>query len=159
MSPEGVIIQDAFPEDIDELEALEKRCFPEEPWTRGMLLEELRSGGTYFAIAREKGRITGYICAWIIPPYECQIGSIAVLPECRRKGIAAALLNGLIESCEKAETDDIYLEVRVSNTPAIALYESFGFEIESIRKRYYQDGEDAYNMARLAENVRKEDRK
>ena len=154
----AVIIEDAFPYDIDELEELEKRCFPEEPWTRGMLLEELSSESSYFTVAREGGRIAGYICAWIIPPYECQIGSIAVLPEYRRKGIAAELLKGLIKSCEKAETEDIYLEVRVSNIPAIKLYESFGFEIIGTRKNYYQDGEDAYNMARIAENVRKEEK-
>ena len=161
--PGGFVIEDAVPEDIDELEALEKRCFTQEPWSRSMLLEEIESPGAFFVVIRQqaaescgadaKGSIAGYLVAWIIQPLECQIGSIAVLPEFRRCGLAAAMLRALVERCRTENTDDIFLEVKVSNTPAIELYKRFFFEITGVRRAYYSDGEDAYNMARLGEKT------
>ena len=157
VSPDGYVIEYAQAEDLDELTELELKCFPEEPWSRGMLMEELGNDAALFIVAREtledgKSRILGYLVAWMIPPFECQIGSIAVLPEERRRGIAASLMKVLCGSCSILDIENIYLEVRVSNTAAIELYKRFFFEITGVRKNYYQDGEDAYNMARLGED-------
>ena len=52
----------------------------------------------------------------------------------------------MIDECLAEGVTDITLEVRVSNDPAIALYRSFGFEEAGVRRRYYQDGEDALIM-------------
>lgn len=159
--PGGFIIENAAAEDIDEIAELEKVCFADEPWSRNMLAEELENSSALFIVARRaagpdekavKGQIAGYLVAWLIPPYECQIGSIAVLPEFRRKGIAAGLLKVLCGTCSINGIQDIELEVRVSNTAAIELYKRFGFKITGVRKGYYQDGEDAYNMARISED-------
>ena len=115
-----------------------------------MFAEELRNDMALFAVAedRETGRIAGYMIAWIVPPLECQVGSIAVLPEYRRQGLARQLMAILFETCRQLNVPDTYLEVRVSNAAAIGLYESLGFETDGLRKNYYQDGEDAYTMAR-----------
>ena len=171
--PGGFIIENAAAEDIDEIAALETVCFAEEPWSRNMLAEEIDNSSAFFIVARKaagpdekaadrkaagpderavKGQIAGYLVAWLIPPYECQIGSIAVLPEFRRKGIASGLLKVLCGTCSINGIQDIELEVRVSNTAAIELYKRFGFKITGVRKGYYQDGEDAYNMARISED-------
>ena len=157
-----LIFRKAEAGDLDRLCRLENTCFPTEPWSRQMFEAELENRLAMFVVAEEvsvtggKGenaeqevskRLLGYIIAWVIAPAECQVGSIAVIPELRRKGLASQML-GLLEAvCRKADTYDIYLEVRVSNAPAIDLYRKFGFEIDGIRKRYYQDGEDAYTMA------------
>ena len=150
----------ALPEDLDQIAALEERCFPEEPWSRGMFEEELKNDLALFVVAEEQGtdgngehcpandRIVGYIVAWVIAPAESQVGSIAVLPEYRRHGLGRQLMEILLAACRETGTRDTYLEVRVSNEPAIAMYKSLGFENDGIRKRYYQDGEDAYTMAR-----------
>ena len=145
-----ISFRQAWPEDLDELVRLEERCFPEEPWSRQMFAEELRNDMALFAVAedRETGRIAGYMIAWIVPPLECQVGSIAVLPEYRRQGLARQLMEILFETCRQLNVPDTYLEVRVSNAAAIGLYESLGFETDGLRKNYYQDGEDAYTMAR-----------
>ena len=158
LTPSGFVIENAAEEDLDELEKVEAVCFPSEPWSRKMILEELANPDALFVVVREpaeggKGRIAGYLIAWLIPPFECQVGSIAVLPQFRRNGLAAAMLKLLCGSCSRAEIEDIYLEVRVSNTPAIELYKRFSFEIKGVRRNYYQDGEDAYNMARLGEDA------
>ena len=48
---------------------------------------------------------------------------------------------------------EYYLEVRVSNSPAISLYRRLGYFIAQIIKGYYHDGEDAYLMCRTAEDI------
>ena len=150
----------ALPEDLDDICALEEICFPEEPWSMQMFREELQNDMALFVVAEEQGadesgehcaekyRIVGYIVAWVIAPVESQVGSIAVLPEYRRHGLGRQLMEILLAACRETGTPDTFLEVRVSNEPAIALYKSLGFENDGIRKRYYQDGEDAYTMAR-----------
>ncbi len=79
--------------------------------------------------------------------------SIAVLKEYRGRGIGSALLRETIRAVrEEYGAEAIYLEVRVSNYPAIRLYEKFGFRKVRIIRGYYRDGEDAYVMVkRLAE--------
>lgn len=75
--------------------------------------------------------------------------SIAVLPEYRRRGIGKALLAETIRVMREVyDTEAIYLEVRVSNAPAISLYEKFGFRKVRIIHGYYADGEDAYVMVK-----------
>jgi ribosomal-protein-alanine N-acetyltransferase len=76
--------------------------------------------------------------------------NVAVEPARRREGLATMLLD---EMLERAGRDVSYtLEVRTSNTPAIALYERYGFKAAGTRRRYYADtGEDALIMWRTAD--------
>ena len=126
-------IRRATADDVDRIAEMEKVCFPEEPWSRDMVAAE------------EDGRIVAYAGIWVIPP-EGYITNVAVLPECRRRGVASQVLQTMIDECLAEGVTDITLEVRVSNDPAIALYKSFGFEEAGVRRRYYQDGEDALIM-------------
>ncbi len=73
--------------------------------------------------------------------------SIAVLEEFRRKGIASALLKETIENLRRKKVDELYLEVRITNEPAINLYKKFNFVVTNKIPNYYSDGEDAYVMA------------
>ena len=163
-----MMLRNAEADDIDALVRLEKICFPEEPWSRQMLLEEIENRQALFCVieddaadperpaddfrrpqtVREDNGIAAYLIAWIIAPYEAQIGSIAVLPGRRRQGLAQRLMDVLFAVCRELNVGEISLEVRVSNAPAIALYERYGFVKSGVRKNYYQDGEDAYNMIR-----------
>jgi ribosomal-protein-alanine N-acetyltransferase len=71
--------------------------------------------------------------------------SIAVAPGFRGRGVGAGLLSETIRVLrDHYRVESIYLEVRVSNAPAIRLYEKFGFRRARIVKGYYRDGEDAY---------------
>ena len=164
-----VSFRQANEEDLDGIVRLEEQCFPEEPWSRQMFTEELKNEMALFMVAEArdddaksdgaetadagsaaetKGELIGYFVAWAIPPLESQVGSIAVLPEYRRHGIGRQFMEILFDICSEIGIPDIYLEVRVSNTPAIKLYESMGFKTDGLRKQYYQNGEDAYTMAR-----------
>ena len=73
--------------------------------------------------------------------------SVAVLERDRGKGIGKALMLEGISGVMGRKSDEIYLEVRVSNESAIKMYEKLGFQIKSKLRTYYRDGEDAYLMA------------
>ncbi len=72
--------------------------------------------------------------------------SIAVLERYRRKGIASALLLNTMPVLKKHNIKEYVLEVRISNYNAINLYQKFNFNIETVKKNYYKDGENAYYM-------------
>ncbi len=81
--------------------------------------------------------------------------SIAVLPEYRRRRIGETLLSLGMNAMFKNGANEIYLEVRVSNKPAIELYKKFGMKIVGVIKSYYSDGEDANIMAANKETSEK----
>lgn len=77
------------------------------------------------------------------------IVSLAVLQNHRRKGLGYCLMaNAMNSLLYEYGCEETYLEVRISNKPAINLYEKLGYSIERVEKHYYLDGEDAYVMAR-----------
>jgi ribosomal-protein-alanine N-acetyltransferase len=73
--------------------------------------------------------------------------SVAVLDQHRGKGVGKALMLEGINGVASRKSDEIYLEVRVSNTQAIRMYQNLGFQVKSRLRSYYRDGEDAYLMA------------
>ena len=73
--------------------------------------------------------------------------SVAVLPEYRNRGIGRILVEEALNGIKQRKCDELYLEVRCSNTDAVRLYEKLGFIIKQQLKTYYRDGEDAYLMA------------
>lgn len=90
--------------------------------------------------------IVGYAGYWQIVD-EAHISTIAVDPEWRRLGLGELLLLEMLESAISYDAVMMTLEVRVSNTPALQLYEKYGFDYEGRRKRYYRDNhEDAHIM-------------
>lgn len=87
------------------------------------------------------GKIEGYICATILFE-ECNLLKIIVNSNYRRHGLGSRLINTLIEYCKNENVSSVYLEVRENNNIAISFYEHIGFELETVRKGYY-DGIDA----------------
>tara|TARA_B100001094_G_scaffold309009_1_gene342252 strand:+ start:1044 stop:1490 length:447 start_codon:yes stop_codon:yes gene_type:complete len=67
----------------------------------------------------------------------------------RRNGVSRRLVREFLRHCSKKLLDRVFLEVRVSNFGAIALYRSCGFSVLSRRIKYYADGEDAFVMQTL----------
>ncbi len=135
-------------EDIDALCALEESLFPGDPWNRKQFLYELQENPFAKLVVEEQdGVICGYCDLWIT--YEqAQIANIAVKQDMQRKGIAQRLMDWMVEYAGKSGCENLTLEVRLSNTPAIALYEKHGFIKASIRKGYYADGESAHLMVK-----------
>ena len=132
--------------DLPQIIAIERRAFPT-PWSLAMFVLEL-SKSTGWCLAALRGEtLVGYL---VCSRYDTvwHIMNVAVDPDQRRRGVATALLEGLIERLND-ERARYTLEVRESNVAAIALYERYGFRAAGRRRRYYQDnGEDAVIMWR-----------
>ncbi len=128
---------------LDALLLVEENAF-KKPWSRQQFLGELASDATRYFLAEVDGRIVGYAGAWLIVD-EVQITNIAVHSDYRRQGIGKALLCHLLDATTKEGANYFSLEVRRSNLPAQALYESQGFLVAGERKNYYGD-EDALIM-------------
>jgi [ribosomal protein S18]-alanine N-acetyltransferase len=131
--------------DLPQVVAIERRSFPA-PWSLAMFVLELSKPSGICLAAASEGRLIGYL---VCSRYDTvwHIMNVSVHPDERRAGVATALLDDLLERVD----DDarFTLEVRESNTGAIALYEHFAFRPAGRRRRYYQDnGEDAVVMWR-----------
>jgi ribosomal-protein-alanine N-acetyltransferase len=131
--------------DLPQIIAIERRAFTS-PWSLGMFVLELSKPSGINLAAVRGGEIVGYvICAKYAEAFH--VMTLATAPEHRREGIAGALLDAVI--VRAGEDANYTLEVRVSNTGAIALYERYGFRGVGTRPRYYADnGEDAIIMWR-----------
>ena len=117
-----------------------------------------RDFGDAFLVAKVGDEIVGYIMCRVekeikldIPIKIKKVGhivSIAVKPQYRRMGIGTSLMLNAMKSLRNIyNVSYVYLEVRVSNTPAIKFYEKLGFKITRRVTGYYRDGEDAYIMS------------
>jgi [ribosomal protein S18]-alanine N-acetyltransferase len=90
-------------------------------------------------------RPVAYALVWLLGD-EVEIVDLATLPEWRRKGAASELLRALELRYQLAGVGALYLEVRADNLAAIALYTQLGWQQTRVRRRYYADGQDAYDM-------------
>jgi len=132
-------------------------CLPEN-YTNYFFLDLHQRFPETFIVAEENGEVIGYImCRTEVGLSNFgfsgllkkgHIVSVAVLPQSRRKGIGEALINEAIKGMKIYGAKQCFLEVRVTNTPAISLYKKLGFEITRTIKGYYADGEDAYLMSK-----------
>ena len=122
---------------LEELEKLERLGFSR-PWSRKMLAEELENQCAAFLVAQDgdTGKVVGYAGLLVVAD-EGYITNVAVFPEYRRRGVAAQLLSVFENFARGSHLAFLTLEVRPSNTAAIALYESFGFRQVGRRKNYY----------------------
>ena len=135
--------------DLPQVIAIERRAFPT-PWSLAMFVLELSKPSGICLAALQEGRIVGYL---ICSRYDTvwHVMNVAVDDRLRRDGIATALLEHLFERADRAGAQ-YTLEVRLSNDPAIALYERFGFHSAGLRRGYYHDNkEDAVIMWRVVE--------
>ena len=137
-------------EDLDEVMAIERVSF-QTPWSRGAFRYELTQNRVARSLIVRMGRpLVGYLCLWEIG-HEIHITNLAVHPEWRRRGVARRLLATALTEGASRGVVLAFLEVRPTNTRALALYDSLGFQIIGRRNGYYFDtGEDALVMeARL----------
>ena len=124
-------------EHVPQVAQLEKLCFAD-PWSEMSIASELRNIWSYWVVALDGDEVVGYIGSQSSCD-ETDIMNIAVHPDCRRRGIAESLIDNLIKELKKRGSHALMLEVRVSNDPAIALYEKLGFQQVGRRKNYYRN--------------------
>lgn len=132
-------------EDLPEITAIEAVTFPD-PWSYEALAFELKQNPFCRCfVAEEDGAVAGYAFVWVV--YEmAHLINIAVRGESKGKGYGEALLRHVLERARREGAQAIYLEVRINNGPAIALYRKYGFAERGTKESYYRDGTAALLM-------------
>ena len=142
-------IRPATAGDLDAVECVERRCFPEgEAFTRRQLLYLLtHAQGASYAATRD-GAVVGYISLLMRRTAQnLRIYSVAVDPAARGCGVGQALLDAAIALARRLGLHEVTLEVRTDNDSAIRLYARNGFRDERLLRGYYPDGTDARRMS------------
>ena len=123
--------------DIPAVKTIEETCFSA-PWSEKALAEELDVPSAIFVTALDSGNVAGYIGMHHLGDvgYIC---NVAVSSDYRRRGVAGALLEHLIDYAHGNSLSEITLEVRTSNQAARNLYEKFGFERLGTRPNFYSN--------------------
>lgn len=122
---------------VAQIAELEKLCFSD-PWSEKSVASELDNGLSLWLVALEGETVAGYVGSQTVLD-ETDMMNIAVHPDFRRRGIAQALVESLVKQLRQRGSRCLTLEVRASNSPAIALYEKLGFQKIGRRKNYYRD--------------------
>ena len=135
-------------EDLDEIMGVEVRAYPY-PWTEGIFRDCMRVGYSCW-VMKEADSLVGY-GVMSVAVGECHVLNLCVRPECQGQGYGRVLLRSLLDQAKGRNAETVFLEVRPSNTPALHLYLSEGFNEVGVRKRYYpadRGREDALVLAR-----------
>ena len=143
--------------DLNAVMEINRVCLPEN-YSQFFYVDLFRRFPETFLVAEENEKVVGYIMCRV----EVGLGdigfsglkkrghvvSVAVIPEHRKKGVGEALVSSAMDAMRTYNAKQCYLEVRVSNDPAVKLYKKLGFEVTRTSQSYYADGEDAYIMTK-----------
>ncbi len=159
----SVIIRNFELKDLDLVININRKCLPEN-YPEGFFRTIYSECPKGFILAEVNGSIVGYTMGRIESGlslfsifHRAKKGhtvSIAVLPEYRRNKIATKLINASATGMREYGAEELFLEVRMSNTAAVKLYEALGYKILKELRHYYRDMEGAYLMA---QKVKKKD--
>lgn len=139
--------------DLLQVEAIETALFSD-AWSEQGFEDTLNSPYVISLVAIDEAEdmILGYIIMYVSFE-EGEISNVAVAKSAQNRGIGSALMQAILEKGLEESVTRFILEVRVSNTPAIALYKKFGFTEIGIRRDFYEKPrEDALIMVREKEN-------
>ena len=157
MSDQGFTLRTFTVSDLERVMHINTACLPENYSTFFYKDLYTRFPDT-FIVAEMDGEIQGYIMCriekgWskrgrLSPARLCHVVSIAVMESYRRRGIGKALVEQAMGRGRRTyDSNEGYLEVRVSNEPAVNLYAKLGFTKVKRNYGYYLNGEDAWVMA------------
>lgn len=113
--------------------------FDHNTWTQRVFDDCLKAHYLGWVLENTSGETLGFMIA-LIDQYECQLMNIGIDPSYQRQGYARYLLEALIKHLKSIQVKHLSLEVRQSNTTAIALYKKMGFQEVGLRKGYYPLG-------------------
>lgn len=136
---------------LREVMTIEATAYPK-PWTRAVFESELRQivdGTRYYVIARRARHVVGYAGLWFVADpdgMQAHVTNIVSAAAARRQGVATALMLHLARTARERGATAWTLEVRASNVAAQEMYRRFGFAPAGVRKRYYENTEDAIVM-------------
>ncbi len=147
-APRDVRLRPAVEGDLSAIHAIETASFAD-PWSLGSFRDTLEHMSARLQVADDaRDAILGYSVTWCVAD-EAEIANLAVTPDARRRGVATALLDSILEQSASLGARHVFLEVRESNVAAQGLYGTRRFEVVGRRKQYYRfPQEDALIMRR-----------
>ena len=146
--PESGRVRGMTSDDLMAVMEIERLCYAH-PWTAGIMRDCLRVGYSCW-VYEQQGVIQAYAILSVAAG-EGHLLNLCVRPEARSQGVGRRLLQHVIVSAARLGADTLFLEVRPSNTHALALYEKLDFSEVGLREAYYpghHGREDAIVMAR-----------
>ncbi len=147
MKTESFSLRPATTEDLSAVLQIETQVYPN-PWTEEHFRLELTKPYSHFLVFTDDETdsiIAGYVVAWVMFD-ECQILNVATGLNYRGLGLAKQMIQKVVSIVAKKEIKKVVLDVRKSNGAAIQLYQQMNFNITHVRKEFYSNGEDAYQM-------------
>ena len=142
--------------DLDEIILIENELFIS-PWNKEQFLYEINENELSKSFVLEiNNEVIAYGMMWFL--FEnADITNIAVKKKYQKQGYGLKMLKHLIKEAINNNCEFIHLEVRINNKEAINLYNKMGFETVRIRKHYYEDGSDAYDMIKAIGGLSEKD--
>ncbi|MBO5868372.1 MAG: ribosomal protein S18-alanine N-acetyltransferase [Oscillospiraceae bacterium] len=134
-------------EHVAQIAELEKLCFSD-PWSINSITYELTNPLSLWLVAVEDSTVIGYIGSQTVLG-ETDMMNVAVHPEYRKQGIGTGLIQELLSRLKDFGVYCLTLEVRVSNTQAITLYDKLGFVQTGKRPNYYSHPKEDALIMRL----------
>ena len=145
------------PSDLERVTYINRVCLPEN-YSSYFFMDMYQRYPATFIVAEEENVVVGYIMCRIETGFSSfgllgiskkgHVVSVAVLPEHQRQGIGTALIEEAMKNMHLYKAKECYLEVRVTNNPAVRMYKKLGFQIVRKSAGYYADEEDAYVMSK-----------
>lgn len=142
--------------DLDEIILIEKELFTS-PRNKEQFLYEINENEFSRSFVLEmNNEIIAYGMMWFL--FEnADITNIAVKKKYQKQGYGLKMLKHLLKEAINNNCEFVHLEVRINNKEAINLYNKMGFETVRIRKHYYEDGSDAYDMIKAIGGLSEKD--
>ena len=132
----NIEVRDLRTEDLDEVCRIEESSFSM-PWKREDFQELIDSENSIYLVILADGKVVG-AAGYTFNGFDGYINNVVIDVDYRGQGLGRLLLRELLNVGRKNGVPEFTLEVRVSNAPAIKLYESFGFKSEGRRKNFYE---------------------
>ncbi len=143
---DSVSVRRATTADVAPVLALEQSSFDSDQLSPRQLKHHQRATSSDFWVAAD-ANVLGYALVFYSRRHAvARLYSLAVAASARGRGVGRWLMAHVSDGARQRGARELRLEVRKSNTAAIALYESLGFQRFGERRNYYQDGEDAWRF-------------
>ena len=137
--------------DMDSILQIEHTSFYKDAYARNLFAEFYHNCGELFLVAEGDRRVCGYMVTCTrsrLGTLKAELISVAVDSAARRMGVASALMDSTLRRLRRRRVSRLTLTVKVSNRRALAFYRKYGFLQLRILPKYYEDGKDAWLMAR-----------
>ncbi|GIG54788.1 ribosomal protein S18-alanine N-acetyltransferase [Demequina activiva] len=146
--PEAPVIRDLEEAELPWVVQQEREIFGAAAWSPELVREDFLMGASRWRGVELEGELEGY-AVYGFDGDAFSLMNVAIRADARGRGLGHAVLTDFLEEARRLEAPEAWLEVAVTNSAALALYRSHGFEDVRVRRKYYQpEGVDALVMRR-----------